>query len=106
MRRSIDAVTDDLWLIKVDGVHLNLTKDDQRRLKGSLDNGWLNDTIMDDGNTIILYLSYAGFWLYVHLFKMQAVVSSKMPKHNTISSANQNIQKNQMFKLQVLEYFN
>ena len=39
MRRSIDAVTDDLWLIKVDGVHLNLTKDDQRRLKGSLDNG-------------------------------------------------------------------
>ena len=38
--------------------------------------------------------------------KMQAVVSSKMPKHNTISSANQNIKKYQMFKLQVLEYFN
>ena len=53
MRRSIDAVTDDLWLIKVDGVHLNLTKDDQRRLKGSLDNGWLNDTIMDASQSVL-----------------------------------------------------
>ena len=78
MRRSIDAVTDDLWLIKVDGVHLNLTKDDQRRLKGSLDNGWLNDTIMDATQSVLHFPNVQG---------MQSVLYAAKPEFQPVSGS-------------------
>lgn len=53
MRRSIDAVNEDLWLVNSDGIHLNLTNDDRLRLKGSLDNGWLNDIIIDASQSVL-----------------------------------------------------
>ena len=80
MRRSIDAVTDDLWLIKVDGVHLNLTKDDQRRLKGSLDNGWLNDTIMDASQSVLRQH-------FPNVQGMQSVLYAAKPEFQPVSGS-------------------
>ena len=45
-----------------------------------------------DRNSSVLYLPHAGFWLYVHMFKMPKTVSSKVTKYHTFSTTSQIIQ--------------
>ena len=47
MRQSIEAVNDAIWLFTVDGISLNLSQEEKRRIEGSFDNRWLSDTIID-----------------------------------------------------------
>ena len=71
---------ENLWLIKVDGVHLNLIKGDQRRLKGSLDNGWLNDTIMDASQSVLRQH-------FPNVQGMQSVLYAAKPEFQPVSGS-------------------
>ena len=53
MRQSIDAVNDAIWLFSVDGISLNLSQEEKRRIEGSFDNGWLSDTIIDATQAVL-----------------------------------------------------
>ena len=49
----IDAVNDAIWLFSVDGISLNLSQEEKRRIEGSFDNGWLSDTIIDATQAVL-----------------------------------------------------
>ena len=53
MRQSIDAVNDAIWLFSVDGISLNLSQEEKRRIEGKFDNGWLSDTIIDATQVVL-----------------------------------------------------
>ena len=53
MRQSIDAVNDTIWLFSVDGISLNLSQEEKRRIEGSFDNGRLSDTIIDATQAVL-----------------------------------------------------
>ena len=65
-RNSINS-NDAIWLFSVDGISLNLSQEEKRRIEGSFDNWWLSDTILrqqfpyDEGMQSVLYASKPEF---------------------------------------------
>ena len=53
MRQSIDAVNDAFWLFSVDGISLNLSQEEKRKMEGSFDKWWLSDTIIDATQAVL-----------------------------------------------------
>ena len=53
MRQSIDAVNDAISRFSVDGISLNLSQEEKRRIEGRFDNGWFSDTIIDATQAVL-----------------------------------------------------
>ena len=78
MRQSIDAVNDAIWLFGVDGFSLNISQEETRRIDGSFDNGWLNDTIMDASQAVLRQQ-------FPHEQGMQSVLYATKPYFQPVS---------------------
>ena len=81
MRQSIDAVNDAMWLFSVDGISLNLSQEEKRRIEGSFDNGWLSDTIIDATQAVLRQQ-------FPYDEGMQSVLYAAKPEFQPVSGRN------------------